>query len=260
MKFNIQNYPGSKGGNGTFQNIINHIPPHKVYCEPFLGGGAIYRYKLPAELSILGDINAEVLNEFCNQYLEDDFCLLNKTSEYTYRSTDMKELTRLFLGHYTETCESLSTHQDIFFYFDPPYVKSTRKSQDDIYGYEWNDQDHTEFLEYVLKLNHKVMISCYDNFIYELYLDGWNKFTFTSMTRNGPAKETIYMNYPQPKELHDYRYLGKNMTDRQRIQRKVNRHIKKLYHLPVLERNKVLHDLKNHFNLCGTNIISGVNI
>lgn len=249
MKFDIQNYPGSKGGNGTYQNIINHIPPHKIYCEPLLGGGAIYRNKLPADISILGDINAEVLNEFCTQYLDNDFCIFNRMDEYLYKSTDLKKLTKLFWGHYTNTCESLSINKDIFFYFDPPYIKDTRKSDKDIYEYEWNDQDHTEFLEYVTQLNHKVMISCYDNFIYDLYLDGWNKFSFTSMTRNGPATETIYMNYSQLNELHDYRYLGKNMTERQRIQRKVNRHIKKLNHLPILERNKLLNEIKNHFNL-----------
>jgi hypothetical protein len=32
-------YPGGKGGAGVYQMIINQIPPHRVYIEPFLGGG-----------------------------------------------------------------------------------------------------------------------------------------------------------------------------------------------------------------------------
>ena len=34
-------YPGGKGGNGFYQKIINLIPPHDVYIETHLGGGAI---------------------------------------------------------------------------------------------------------------------------------------------------------------------------------------------------------------------------
>ena len=41
-------YPGGKAAPGTFQKIINLMPPHEVYIEPFLGGGAILRKKLPA--------------------------------------------------------------------------------------------------------------------------------------------------------------------------------------------------------------------
>lgn len=32
-------YKGGKAGAGVYQQIINQIPPHDVYIEPFLGGG-----------------------------------------------------------------------------------------------------------------------------------------------------------------------------------------------------------------------------
>jgi site-specific DNA-adenine methylase len=37
-------YPGGKNSDGTYQFIINHIPPHETYIEGFLGSGAIIRY------------------------------------------------------------------------------------------------------------------------------------------------------------------------------------------------------------------------
>ena len=45
-------YPGGKSGAGVFQTIINLMPPHDVYVEPFLGGAAVMRMKRPASLNI----------------------------------------------------------------------------------------------------------------------------------------------------------------------------------------------------------------
>lgn len=36
-------YPGAKNRLATW--IVSHIPPHKVYCEPFLGSGAVFLNK-----------------------------------------------------------------------------------------------------------------------------------------------------------------------------------------------------------------------
>ena len=38
-----ESYPGGKGSSGTYQNIINQIPEHDVYIEPFLGAGEFYQ-------------------------------------------------------------------------------------------------------------------------------------------------------------------------------------------------------------------------
>jgi hypothetical protein len=45
-------YFGGKSGAGVFQTLINLMPPHEVYIEPFLGGGAVMRLKRPAPLNI----------------------------------------------------------------------------------------------------------------------------------------------------------------------------------------------------------------
>ena len=49
-------YPGGKAGAGVYQTIINLMPPHDVYIEPFLGGGAVMRLKRPARLNIGVDL------------------------------------------------------------------------------------------------------------------------------------------------------------------------------------------------------------
>ena len=55
-------YPGGKSGAGVYQRIINLIPPHRVYIEPFLGGAAILRHKRPADVSIAIDADARALD------------------------------------------------------------------------------------------------------------------------------------------------------------------------------------------------------
>jgi hypothetical protein len=57
-------YPGGKNGSGVFQRIISLMPPHRVYIEPFLGGGAIWRAKRPAELNIGIELDAEVMGRW----------------------------------------------------------------------------------------------------------------------------------------------------------------------------------------------------
>jgi DNA adenine methylase len=38
------------------------IPPHRIYCEPFFGGGAIFFAKEPSKLEVINDTNGEIIN------------------------------------------------------------------------------------------------------------------------------------------------------------------------------------------------------
>ena len=53
-------YPGGKNGDGVYQTIINHIPRHWHYFEPFTGGGFIYLRKSLAYMSWLNDIDPDI--------------------------------------------------------------------------------------------------------------------------------------------------------------------------------------------------------
>lgn len=57
-------YPGGKNGSGVYQTIINLMPPHKVYIEPFLGAGATMRMKRPAVQNIGIDCDPDALKHF----------------------------------------------------------------------------------------------------------------------------------------------------------------------------------------------------
>jgi DNA adenine methylase len=53
---------------GGKQTLLKHllplIPPHKIYCEPFFGGGALFFAKPKSEVEIINDVNGEVVNFF----------------------------------------------------------------------------------------------------------------------------------------------------------------------------------------------------
>ena len=51
------------GGKQLLANIIlGLIPPHRLYCEPFLGGAAIFFAKEPSKVEIINDTNGELVN------------------------------------------------------------------------------------------------------------------------------------------------------------------------------------------------------
>ena len=42
--------------------IISLIPRHTLYCEPFIGGAAIFFAKRPSEIEVINDTNGELIN------------------------------------------------------------------------------------------------------------------------------------------------------------------------------------------------------
>lgn len=42
--------------------IIELIPPHRLYAEPFSGGAAVFFAKKPSEVEVLNDMNGELIN------------------------------------------------------------------------------------------------------------------------------------------------------------------------------------------------------
>lgn len=88
--------------------------------------------------------------------------------------------------------------KDVFIYADPPYPVSVRKGY--LYNHEMHeDAEHVELLETLLAHPGMVMISGYDNELYDKMLKGWRKETHRSQSEKGSRRiECVWMNYDPP--------------------------------------------------------------
>jgi hypothetical protein len=121
-------------------------------------------------------------------------------------------------------------------YCDPPYLMETRSSKRALYRFEITH--HARLLRVVKSLPCFVLLSGYWSDFYASELSTWRSVPYQAMTRGGRmATEFVWCNFPEPAELHDYRYLGRDFRERERIKRKKARWAKKLASLPTLERH-----------------------
>lgn len=222
----LLNYTGNKKVEGLYQQIINLIPPHAWYGSPFAGSDAVFRYKRPSDYSKLNDIDINVYNaweKFYGKNLSVGFensCAFDFLKKHQY-------------------AQELS-----FMYCDPPYLESSTASQIQLYDHSLTLQEHKKFLSMVRKVKYNCMISHYPCAVYDTALKGWNWKDIPVCYHGSLQIERLYYNYETPVKLHDYRFLGKDCWERQRIKRKIARHINKLMLLPAVERNAILNSLR----------------
>jgi DNA adenine methylase len=227
-------YPGGKAGAGVYQQIINQIPPHRVYIEPFLGGGAVLLHKRPAIASIGIDVDAAVVASW---------------SLDNYGSVPGAIFTN---GDAISFLQSYAWQGGEFVYCDPPYLFETRSSKDHIYPHEYGDVgQHTKLLTLLLSLPCQVAISGYMSSLYSDILATWRTISYTTRTRGGSTvREWLWMNYPEPLELHDYRYLGDNFRQRERLKRIRVRWLARLERMGTLERYMLLSSIDEYSGRC----------
>lgn len=251
----VLKYPGAKLKIADW--IIQNIPSHSVYVEPFFGSGAVFFNKPKSEIETINDINDDVYNYFKvlreepeelikllsftpysrTEYIESyktkqsdtsvekarKFCVrcymgIGASNRYkngfrssqTYGSPDVpkywnklpetiicasKRLKEAQIEHldYKEILARYNT-EDVFIYLDPPYVPDLRKKC--IYKNEMNIEEHEELLEIITKHPSKIMLSGYENPLYEKYLKNWRKLKTKNQVEGGLIKEeVIWMNY-----------------------------------------------------------------
>lgn len=217
-------YPGSKNGSGAYQAIINQMPPHRIYVEPFVGGGAVLRRKRPAEFTIAVDRDPGV----SNLWRDVDWVIFETGCGITWLEDNGPLLT-----------------SDDLVYCDPPYLMETRRNQQDLYRYEMTQADHGRLLSIIKTLHCRVMISGYWSDHYDSALAYWRVVTYKAITRGGGlATEHLWMNFAPPAALHDYRYLGDDYVQRERIRKKVKRWVKRFADQPEMERQALMSALQ----------------
>lgn len=81
MKTPITYYGGKQKLASTITKLI---PGHKLYCEPFIGGAAIFFAKEPSAVEVINDVNSELINFY--RVVQDDFIALEKYIRITLHS------------------------------------------------------------------------------------------------------------------------------------------------------------------------------
>lgn len=225
LKVKRASYPGGKNGAGVYQNIISLMPPHETYIEAFLGGGAIMRLKRPAARNIGIDLDAAAVNAF---------------------PSDAVPRLKLIEGDALSILRAWRFEGDSYrhtlAYIDPPYLMSTRRQHRPLYRCELSSEaDHVRLLEILMNLPCMVMLSGYHSKLYDRALSHWRREEFYTSDRGGNRRlEVVWMNFAEPLELHDYRYLGRGFRERERIKRKRLRWRARLERMPSLERHALM--------------------
>lgn len=91
-------------------------------------------------------------------------------------------------------------YPNVLIYLDPPYVLGTRHGKQ--YRYEMDDAAHNDLLDVSLAHRGPVLISGYDNELYNDRLQGWyREETFCYSQVKSKKKEVLWMNFVPEKQL-----------------------------------------------------------
>lgn len=92
-------------------------------------------------------------------------------------------------------------NNDVLHYIDPPYIKETRSSHcnDSAYIYELSTHDHEELINFITELQGYVVLSGYENDMYNDLLKGWRKEKKETFADGGrPRLEILWISPNTP--------------------------------------------------------------
>ncbi len=191
------------------------MPPHSVYIESHLGGGAIMKRRPAARRSIGIDLNARSIRTFaCDHEVE-----------------PVHGCRHRFLA-------AFPFEGDEPVYSDPPYVRSTRRSRRR-FRFDYTDADHGALPGILKALPRRVMVSGYPSAPYDRMPVGWHSVSVQVMNQAGVVTERLWCNFA-PGKPHWHTMAGRNFTDRQRIKRHAASWARRYRAMPPGERLAVL--------------------
>jgi DNA adenine methylase len=214
------------GGKGrAFQRIISLMPPHRVYIETHLGGGAVLRQKRPAERSFGIDLDASVVER--------------------WRAHSLPGL-EVVHGCALDFLRRFPFAGDELVYCDPPYWPDARR-RERCYRHDYTRDQHRELLDVTSTLACRVLLSGYRNPLYDELLAGWTRHDIINQTQTGPVQESVWTNFEPGHHLHDYSFVGNDFRERERIRRGRRTQVERLRRAPPVERAAMLSDIAEAF-------------
>lgn len=209
----ILNYPGSKWK--LARTIVDIMPPHETYIEPFFGSGAVFFNKPAAKVTTINDMDSRIINFF--RVCRDNPDKLIEKVWFTPHSREEYQLSyQVSEDPIEEVANCLKTvqieHQDaikllerynrktVLAYVDPPYLLETRSKR--MYACEFTNEDHERLLNTLNKFKGYVILSGYQSDFYDQKLTDWHKLEFNSVTEAGGRKlEVLWCNFEPPGQM-----------------------------------------------------------
>ena len=206
---------GSKAASGLCQMLLGLQPPHDLYLETHLGGGALMKRKAPAARSIGIDRDRRALDGFeCGYPVElVHGCAHAFLAGFPFRGTELV-------------------------YSDPPYLRATRRSRRR-YRHDYDEADHAALLDLLTGLPCQVMVSGHPSALYDDMLRDWRRVALQVTTQGQVRTEVVWFNFA-PDRMHWAGHAGRDRTDRQRIKRKAARWAENYRKMPPGERLAVV--------------------
>ncbi len=206
---------GSKATPGPCQAIVSLMPPHSLYLESRLGGGAIMKRKPPAERSIGIDRDARALEAFACDYPVElvHGCAHDVLAAFPFRGPE-------------PVCS------------DPPHLHATRRSRRRC-RFDCAEADHIALPDLLTTLPCQVTVSGHPSAPCDERLAGWHRLALQVMTQGIVRTEVVWINFA-PDRVHWASCAGRNFTDRQRIKRKAASRGRRYAAMPAGERLAVL--------------------
>ena len=124
-------------------------------------------------------------------------------------------------------------------YADPPYLHPVPKPQRR-YRYEYTPADHQALLALLKALPCAVMLSGYPSALYERSLADWHSLSLQVMHQAGVVTEKAWCNFVPGRRPHWHLHAGRDIVQRQLIQRKAARWSRRYAAMEPGERMAVL--------------------
>lgn len=234
-------YTGHKNIEGLYQKIINQIPAFSRFIELFAGSAQITRLiNFDFKPVILIDIDSKQ-TQLLQQEWDNDFFRDKRQLPHPVEIINFDAIQ--YLKNINNDVNYKRCGKGDFYFIDNPYHHSTRPNNKEIYTHEMTHEQHVQFLQECLQLNCMCLIIHPVCDLYDTMLKDWHKVYVKVRYHRKTSIECLYMNYPEPTNLQDYRYIGKNCWDRQRITKRKKAYLDKFKKMPVLERKAILKEL-----------------